>query len=175
MKTIYLDMDGVVADWNQGVYDILGWVKADANAHYDPKDWKKVTDNKRIYGQLPVMDKAEELANLARRFRDELGWQVLFLTAVPKGNDVHWAFWDKCQWAQKYFPDIPVHFGPFAKQKCEHCKTGDILVDDRRSNCSEWRDAGGIAIEVIGPDLGPAISELSQIFESFKVQKNYVD
>lgn len=168
-------MDGVMADWNKGVYDILGWVKSDPNAQYSEADWAKVTSNHRIYGQLPVMDKAEELANLARRFRDELGWQILFLTAVPKGNDVHWAFWDKCQWAQKYFPDIPVHFGPFAKQKCEHCKPGDILVDDRRSNCSEWRGANGVAVEVTGPDLAPAIAELFQIFQNLKGQLSSVD
>jgi 5'(3')-deoxyribonucleotidase len=67
----------------------------------------------------------------------------MFLTAVPKGNDVPWAFYDKVVWVQNYFPDIPVMFGPFSKDKWQHCKPGDILIDDRKSNIAEWQAAGG--------------------------------
>lgn len=155
--TFYLDMDGVVADWNAGVKDVLGYAKKDANAHYSNEDWDKIKQNARMYRDLPVMIDAEALVNLARQFRDKLGWNLAFLTAVPKGNDVHWAFYDKVLWAQKHFPDIPVHFGPYAKDKHIHCKPGDILVDDRHSNISEWKAAGGIGVEVDSDDLNDTI------------------
>ena len=59
---------------------------------------------------------------------------------------MHWAFYDKVMWAHKHFPNIPVHFGPFSKDKHVHCVIGDILIDDRTSNIEEWRSAGGIGI-----------------------------
>lgn len=164
-NTIYLDMDGVVADWNAGVEEILGYVKEDPNAHYPDEDWERIKGNERMYRDLPVMKNAQELVNLARRFRDRLGWKLLFLSATPKGNDVPWSFWDKCMWAQKNFPDIPVHFGPYAKDKQVHAKVGDILVDDRRSNITEWRNRGGIGIEVKTGDLTEAINSLRVLYD----------
>lgn len=163
-KTIYLDMDGVVADWNSGVKEVLGYEK-DPNAQYPDEDWEKIKSNERVYRDLPVMANAPELVNIARRFRDRLGYRLLFLTAVPKGNDVPWAFWDKCIWAQHYFPDIPVHFGPFAKDKQTHAEEGNILVDDRKSNIEQWRNKGGIGIEVVNGDLTDAINRLRLIYD----------
>lgn len=164
-NTIYLDMDGVVADWNAGVYDILGYTKEDPNAHYPDEEWEKIKSNDRMYRDLPVMAGAQDLVKIARRFRDQLGWKLLFLTAIPKGNDVPWAFYDKMLWTQKHFPDIPVHFGPFAKDKQHHCKDGDILIDDRKSNIEEWRSRGGIAIEVHEGDLNNAIIKLRLLLD----------
>lgn len=164
-NTIYLDMDGVMADWNSGVADIIGYRKEDSNTRYPTEDWEKIKSNERIYRDLPVMEQAQELATIARQFRDRLGWGLLFLTAVPKGNDVPWAFWDKCLWAQKHFSDIPVHFGPFAKDKQTHVKSGDILIDDRHSNIEEWRNKGGIGIEVFDGDLSAAILRLRLLFD----------
>jgi hypothetical protein len=41
------------------------------------------------------------------------------------------------------FERIPVLFGPYSFDKYKHCTPGDILIDDRTSNCEEWRAAGG--------------------------------
>ena len=85
----------------------------------------------------------------------------MFLTAVPKGNDVKWAFYDKVIWAQSYFPAIPVHFGPFSERKYEHCTPGDILIDDRESNITAWNTAGGNGI--LHTDYNSTIEALKKI------------
>jgi 5'(3')-deoxyribonucleotidase len=89
-------------------------------------------------------------------------YDLKFLTAVPKGNDVPWAFNDKVQWAQSYFPSIPVFFGPFSKDKHVHCRPGDILIDDRLSNIEEWRAASGIAIH--HTNINATLYELSRLY-----------
>ena len=86
----------------------------------------------------------------------------MFLTAVPKGNDVKWAFYDKVNWATTRYPDIPVMFGPYSHDKHVHCKFGDVLIDDRTSNCTEWRNAGGIAIQHRG-DVENTLLEISKL------------
>jgi PAS domain-containing protein len=158
-------MDGVVADWNRGVARIIGYMADDAKVKYPDSDWRKIRSHTRLYRDLPLMPQAEEMANLARRFRDELSWELVFLTAVPHKNDLHYAFYDKVIWGQRNFPDIPVHFGPYSRDKHVHCRPGDILIDDRSDNCEQWREAGGVAVQVDYDYYGRALKELGEILE----------
>jgi 5'(3')-deoxyribonucleotidase len=164
-NTFYLDMDGVVADWDTAASAFLGRPQRPANdlTHYKntPEEWSRIKTQSRFYRDLPLMPRCSELVDLARRYRDGLGWNLLFLTAVPKDDDVPWAFYDKVLWAQEHFPDIPVHFGPHSWDKQRHCLPGDILVDDRPDNCSQWIESGGLAVQVLGNDLDEAISQVS--------------
>lgn len=164
MNTLYFDMDGVVADWDAGIEQLLKLPRKPPEADPDPTwgydHWPKIRDHIHMYRNLPLVDRAGELVDLGRRLRDEKGWQLLFLTAVPRNNDMHWAFWDKFLWCQDYFPDIPVHFGPFSDTKWQHCQAGDILIDDRRTNIDSWNDAGGQGFYVKSGQIAPAIEFL---------------
>ena len=164
MTTLFFDMDGVVADWDAHIEHLLGVAPKAPDADPDPTwgydHWQKIKQHQRLYADLPLVDRANELIDLGRQFRDKQGYQLLFLTAVPRGNDVHWAFWDKFQWCQRYFPDIPVHFGPFSDSKHQHCQPGDILIDDRKSNIEQWTAAGGRGFYVKSGEIGPAIDYL---------------
>lgn len=163
-NTIYLDMDGVVADFDTAAEQFLGIARREdyVQGHYklSLEEWARLRSQHRFYLDLPLMPEAEALVNLARQYRDSLGWQLCFLTAVPKGNDMPWTFWDKCLWAQQHFPDIPVHFGPYSVDKYQHCAAGDILVDDREDNCRAWSAAGGWSFHVQHRSLAPAIHAL---------------
>jgi 5'(3')-deoxyribonucleotidase len=142
-STLYLDMDGVVADFDEYAARTLGLPPSDGV--YPDEQWYKLASNARLYRDLEKTSYADELVEFCR----EYAWNkynLYFLTAVPKGNDVPWAFYDKVIWAGKHWPGIPVHFGPFSKDKHQHCTMGDILIDDRTSNIDEWRAAGGIGI-----------------------------
>ena len=160
-STFYLDMDGVVADFDAAAEAALGIERRPQpiNGHYKltRAEWAILIQNQRLYRDLPLMHRADELVDLARQYRDRLGWQLLFLTAVPKENDCPWAFSDKVQWARERFPDIAVHFGPYSIDKYRHCRPGDILVDDRTDNCGSWRDAHGYAVQVKNRNLADAI------------------
>jgi 5'(3')-deoxyribonucleotidase len=165
-NTFYLDMDGVIADWDTGAELFLGIPfrsAALATGYKLTKDeWNRLRNHGRIFRTLPIMAQADQLVALARQYRDQLGWDLLFLTAIPHGNDVPWAFSDKVMWAQEHFPDIPVHFGPYAVDKQAHCQAGDILVDDRQDNCERWRAAGGTAFKVSDRTLAPTLDHVKQ-------------
>jgi len=144
MRTIYLDMDGVVADFDEYAARTLGIPPS--TGIYPNEVWYKLASNKRMYRDLIKTTYADELVDYCSKLCKEKEYRLLFLTAVPKGNDVPWAFYDKVIWVQRYFPDIPVMFGPYSKDKHVHCRPGDILIDDRESNIREWRVSGGIGI-----------------------------
>lgn len=159
MTTLYLDMDGVVADFDRYAKSVLGTVKK--THRWPPQMWEKISSNPRLYRDLDKTEHADELVDYCRRLCLARGWSLYFLTAVPKDDDVPWAFYDKVLWAQERYPDIPVFFGPHSHHKWKHCGAGDILIDDRPSNCEEWSNAGGVAILYVG-DLLATINKLEE-------------
>ena len=164
MKTIHLDMDGVVADWDAGVEALIGQRRKLPEDDPDPtwgyEHWDRIRSHIRMYRDLPLVANCEQLVDAARQLRDTGQWDLVFLTAVPRKNDVHWAFWDKFTWCQRHFPDIPVHFGPFSDTKWQHCQPGDILIDDRRSNIDKWNEVGGKGFYVRSGEIMPAVDFL---------------
>jgi 5'(3')-deoxyribonucleotidase len=165
MNTLYLDMDGVVADWDRAATELIGRPRKSQDGRWGAEDWQAIKQSKHFYRHLPLMDQAELLVETARSFRAR-GWSLLFLTAIPKHNDQPWAFNDKMLWARDHFPDIPVHFGPYAEDKQLHARQGDILVDDQPSNCEQWQARGGVSILVRNANTAPAIARLSQLLAS---------
>ncbi len=145
---IYLDMDDVVADWHEAAQIFLKrrW---DQYGERIPQDeWNKLKNWSRFYLNLPLKPGAMELVHYCRELVAEgKAEDLFFLTALPHDYSMPYAANDKVWWANKHFPNIPVFVGPFSHDKWRHCQPGDILIDDRHSNCSEWRSAGGLAHE----------------------------
>lgn len=141
---IYLDMDDVVADFKGYAQRVLR-KPVDNGIRFPEYEWERLRDNPRIYRDLTVKDGAYELVKWCQEWclKNDVG--LAFLTALPRKNDIPFAPYDKVLWARKYFRGIPVLLGPYSQDKWKHCRAGDILIDDRASNCEEWREAGGLA------------------------------
>ena len=166
MTTLYLDMDGVVADFNEYAHRTLG-VPASQGIYPDDV-WQKLATNPRLYRDLVPTPYATQLVYQCERFCKQTQYDLKFLTAVPKGNDVPWAFNDKVYWARNYFATIPVMFGPFSKDKHQHCQPGDILIDDRASNIEDWRAASGLAI--LHKDYADTVNQLEALLPQVSLQ-----
>jgi 5'(3')-deoxyribonucleotidase len=140
---IYLDMDGVLADFDRLVLEKLGRTY-DFAAPDDDEMWTALTKVDHLYLQLEPTPYACEIMDAALCITD----RVEILTAVPRRTTLPHAEEDKYNWIVKYFgEEIKVNFGPHSRNKWEHCKPGDILVDDRPSNIEEWVTKGqGIGI-----------------------------
>ena len=141
---IYLDMDDVVADWMTTAREMV-----QRNWNYGERipdsDWKKLQTRQRFYRDLPKKPGADELVQWCRDYRDRTGCGLFFLTALPHDYTMPYAASDKVWWAHERYPDVTVFFGPFSQDKWRHCREGDVLIDDRTSNCEEWRNAGGLS------------------------------
>lgn len=169
-QTIYLDMDGVLADFNTAARNHIRAteqerLQAEQNGRWPQEKWARLREQTHFYRHLPKMPQADELVQLARRFRDELGWELKILTAIPHNNDMHEVFQDKFEWIQDYYPDIKMHFGPYSEDKQKHANPGDILVDDRTSNCEQWSSVQGLAVQVLSQNYQGALDQLRAILE----------
>ena len=156
---LYVDMDGVVADFDGYAHRELG-IEPKPGFRFSQEDWYRLrAHNPRIYRDVPVLPTAYELIHELKVIRDQLDIEMRFLTAVPKENDLGWAFWDKIGWVDQHFPGIPVFFGPYSVDKQQHYKPGDILIDDRISNVEEWP---GFSILHDYNDINTTISKLKE-------------
>ena len=146
ISKIYVDLDGTLVNFNQGVKE-LGWTDEE-KAKYENDDpmWVLVANCPHFYANLKPLDGAIDFFNkLIERFGKD---KVEILSGVPRNHrGVKTSREDKNTWCKKYLPpDIKVNLCLRA-EKINFCKDKScILIDDLKGNCKEWEVAGGIAI-----------------------------
>jgi 5'(3')-deoxyribonucleotidase len=168
MPSIYIDMDGVVADFDTVAQRIMDAndeerAQAERTGRWPDHKWQTILNHQHFYRNLPKMPRADDMMALAFRFQNDLGWRLRMLTAIPKNNDFPECFQDKIDWMMDYYPTVRVCFGPYSHDKQHHCRPGDILVDDRTSNIQQWRAKGGIGVHVTA-DYDQALQDLENIY-----------
>ena len=160
MRTIYLDMDGVVADFDTFVEGVLGReIGWGTSQDLTDEEWVKLASVDRLYYQLPLMPDATKLVAYAKSLSTR--FYVGFLTAIPRRTTIPTAQADKLAWVDKYFPGMRMDIGPYSYDKQKWCVPGDILIDDRPSNIAEWTAAGGIAVYHTG-DVNATIKYINR-------------
>lgn len=134
---LYLDCDGVLADFERGARDILGMpVDAFMQRFGAGKFWQRLAAHPDFYGTLPLMPGARELFQAVRHL------EPVILTGLPRGS---WAAGQKVRWAAQHFPGTSI-ITCMAVDKRDHCHPGDVLVDDTLKHRHLWEAAGGIFI-----------------------------
>ena len=146
MKSIiYLDMDGVLADFEGCAEGLMG---PDWEIEIKNDNWGAFANHPNIYDILPVMPDAVMLYEGCLAFVEPSRIQVL--TALPNRANGNFpdAVKHKIDWVHRHIsPDLRVHFGPFAKHKQFHKKhPHDVLIDDMPRNIDQWNAVGGIGI-----------------------------
>ena len=140
---IYLDMDGVLADFEGYAYGVCPEWKTEI----EKKNWGRFGSELELFAKLSPMTDALELYHGCVEVAGDKNL-VQILTALPNRADFKHAAKDKIDWARKYIsPDIRVHFGPYAQDKQYHQQHPyDVLIDDKELNIAQWENAGGIGI-----------------------------
>jgi hypothetical protein len=137
MPTIYLDCDGVLADFDRGAERVLGLPPREYERRFGLKRfWAALAAAPDFFDTLDPMSDAMELYEAVRAHNP------VILTGLPRGN---WAEPQKRRWAARHFPGVEI-ITTNAALKREHCRPGDALVDDRDKYRHLWEGAGGVFI-----------------------------
>jgi len=138
MKRLYLDLDGVMADFDGSFPAVFG---LDHRDMADDEMWLKINGHPSFFRDLSPLDGALEF------FRSIEHLNPIILTACPKSNYAHVAG-QKVEWVRQHLSPhvtvLPV-LGGTSKPLFMHAK-GDVLIDDFRRNTEAWVAAGGVAI-----------------------------
>lgn len=134
---LYLDCDGVLADFDAGASAILGMApRAFEQRHGIGRFWKALGTAPDFYANLEPLPDAMALFEGVRHLNP------IILTGLPRGG---WAEAQKRRWAHKHFPETPV-ITCMARDKRAYCSPGDVLVDDTLKYKHLWEEAGGVFI-----------------------------
>ena len=137
MAQLFLDLDGVLADFDKGARDLLGMPPRAYQEHYGVSAfWKMLATSVNFYGSLEPMPDAQQLMEAVRHL------DPIILTGVPIGK---WAEPQKRVWLKRNFPGIEI-ITTMARLKSTYCEQGDVLVDDQERSAEAWNKAGGLFI-----------------------------
>ena len=138
MPKLFLDCDGVLADFEAGARDVLGGMNPrQFEERYSRREfWQRLATTPDFYNLLPLMPDAQTLFDEVEHLRPTI------LTGLPLGT---WAAPQKVAWAERHFPGTPI-ITCMARDKVRYMQTGDVLVDDREDHRAKWEDAGGTFI-----------------------------
>lgn len=137
MPQLFLDLDGVLGDFDISAADIFGLPPRNAEAAFGAKRfWADLQSHPGFYENLPLMPDAMELFEAVRHLNP------IILTGLPQGD---WAEPQKRTWGRKNFPETKM-ICCASKDKRNHMLPGDVLVDDWPKYKELWEDSGGIFI-----------------------------
>jgi len=154
---LFLDADGVLADFDEGARRLLGMPPAQFEARHGKREfWRRIAAAKNFYGSLPEMPDARELFEAVRHLKPTI------LTGLPVGN---WAAPQKIHWAAEHFPGVPI-ITCMARDKYKHMKPGDVLVDDRENHRAAYEEAGVVFVH--HRNAQESLRQLARIYPSVK-------
>ena len=154
---LYLDCDGVLADFERGVEALLGMNAADyQQRHGRGSFWKKLATSRDFYDRLEELPDARELFDGVKHLHPTI------LTGLPLGK---WAAPQKQRWAARHFPGVPI-ITTMARDKHLHMRPGDVLVDDRDLHRGLWEKAGGIFVH--HRDARSTLHQLAQLYPTVR-------
>jgi 5'(3')-deoxyribonucleotidase len=152
---LFLDADGVLADFNQGARRLLGLSpKAYIEKHGRGAFWGRLARAKNFYGRLSEMPDARVLFDAVKHL------QPTILTGLPVGK---WAAPQKVEWAAEHFPGVEI-ITCMARDKHKHMHPGDVLVDDREKHRALYESEGVVFVH--HKNAEDSLKQLAKIFPS---------
>jgi hypothetical protein len=155
---LFLDADGVLADFDRGACELLGMKPKAFIARYGRGTfWKRLAQAKNFYGSLPEMPDARRLFDAVRHLEPTI------LTGLPLGR---WAAPQKIEWTAEHFPGVPI-ITCMARDKHLHMHPGDVLVDDREKHRDAYEAHGVVFIHHRNAE--DSLRQLAKIYPSVEV------
>lgn len=143
---VYLDMDGVIADFFGGVekkFNVSHWKQI-------PKTEESILSLKGsdFFNTLEPYKSSNELVNFVVGLTGENGWGIC--SSPLRGDRDNSAFW-KRTWLTRHFMMPPIENLIFTGQKERYAVNKfdgkpNVLIDDKPDNVKRWNDKGGIGI-----------------------------
>ena len=152
---LFLDADGVLADFDAGAKALLGMTPAQFEERHGRREfWRRIANARNFYGSLPEMPDARRLFDAVEHLRPTI------LTGLPLGN---WAAPQKVKWAAEHFPGVPI-ITCMARDKHQHMRAGDVLVDDRENHRAAYEREGVVFVHHRSAE--ESLRQLAEIFPS---------
>jgi len=148
--TVYLDMDGVLVDFQKSYNNLPGGTRIKSNsAEQDVSKAREkyLTAGPKFWADMDWIHGGKELFQVAAaQFQSIKILSSAGTTDIEKGKPV---IEGKLQWLSRHLPSISrdnIHIVYGSHRKAEYATPNAILVDDLSSTIKAWNDKNGIGI-----------------------------
>ena len=142
IKKIYLDMDGVIANFDKKYKELFSIPPAEAEKEKKFEPFFNEFIAKESFAKLELMPDAINLLNYLRK----TGIPVEILSSTSSERRDAQIRPQKMKWLKDHQIEFPVILVPGARLKQEYATPDSLLIDDTPRNIDEWRRSGGIGI-----------------------------
>ena len=139
---IYLDMDGVIADFDKRYKSLYKMEPKEAEQHKEFDKFFTQFINDEEFATLDLMPDAMELINYLRSLK--VPTEILSSSASEKRDPQIRP--QKMEWLKKNNIEFPAIIVPGKRHKKDYSNANSILIDDTSVNIDQWRREGGIGI-----------------------------
>lgn len=151
---IFCDLDGVLADFDQGVRNKFNKNVEELNPGMM---WGVINKSNTFFETLPWMPRGKELWSQIEQYNP------IILTGVPRGSTK--AAEQKIRWCQRELgPNVQV-ITCATKDKPKYCLLNSILIDDRTDNLKPWNMKGGNFVLYDEDKLEPIVERIGRHME----------
>jgi len=137
---IYLDMDGVLTDFEKAFIGIDGRTPKEIEKHGDDAFWDHVRQGGlEFWSKMPWMEGGKELWHYIKRSNvraEILSAPARSIPESPKGKEI---------WIKHEMGHVKLNLKR-AREKHEFATPNAILIDDNKDNIEKWKSVGGIGI-----------------------------
>ena len=152
---LFLDCDGVLADFDKKAIEIFGMHPREFEKKYGKDEfWKAIANSSDFFYELEEMEDAHELYEGTKHL------DPIILTGAPLVA-AEWGPDQKKRWVARMFGPTQRVIVCRSKNKYLHGKPGDILIDDWEEYMHKWTKMGGIWITHISAKR--SLSKLEQL------------
>lgn len=145
MKKIYVDMDGVLANFEKKWVEINGFDPEMTHKHKTQRK-EQFRDFVKNH-EFAVLDPMPDMEVLVDYLNDKLhDIPKEILSSTARDEYFETLSQQKGIWLKKHDIDWKENFVPGKKHKYKYAEKGYVLIDDDRQNIEDWNKAGGIGI-----------------------------
>ena len=167
---VFLDMDGVLCDFNAVYERKFGMTSSEVKANRDRKDYKHFWSTfirDREFENLPMLDGAKELLD----YINSKPIEVSILSSSGSGSDLHYLHKEvliqKYNWLDNHNITYPRFIVAGRSKKKEYAHKGALLIDDTPENVSDFKIAGANAI--LWDESKDLLSKMKEVDLYFKL------
>lgn len=163
---IYLDMDGVLTDFERRYTEKFGHFPKDSELRRKHfwENWKQFVDDKEFVN-LSKHPGAEKLLHHVQKLNDD-GIEVEILSSSGGGYSHDMVIEQKKKWLNNNHIHYKANIVPGGGHKAAYAKKWHILVDDTENVVERYRAAGGTAI--LHKDVDKTIDKLYDLYSEWK-------
>lgn len=156
---LYVDLDGVLTDFDRQFYELTGTLPTDFKTIHGPKTddakWTKVEKDGGLYFWSHMYWMPD-----GRKLWDYIKGKNVEILSAPSRHVTNSELGKKL-WCKRFLgKDIPLNL-EYAQNKHKFAGPHNILIDDMEENVNDWRNKGGIAI--LHKSADDTISKLKEL------------